>query len=705
MRILFAYFDFKADKDQLISPHLREDCSLNFSTEHNYSVTKEKVTTESGKIVQYTIAQKPKPESECLPKDFWGERIYNVTAIVGDNGSGKSTILHSLIRSVIRGLDPGVPFLLILQKSESEELQLYCSHGNNYTWIGTDSLFPQYEYPWELMKAKSMLLDNTLSFSSYGLTREYDRMSQNYKPKKGPYCEWQKQFYNKSLFASVQFSNDMSKYDLRTEINPVSSMMSIHFSYESFQEIRFLFDRNHLEVLEELEKQGYPVPRTKHLTVSVQDPMELFREQFKLEDNLYSILSPFFNRFYKLDFPYQIAIDAVINLMCYTDILFGKTKWNYPYEVVDECFSNKQMATAEEIARAAAVFIDRINVHYADDTLQKMLSFFQYIMSKAKTLSRLFPTAISKEARYEIDVEEIASKPRKCQNMVDFLEKYRADCDPRYYLMFFSGMSSGEKNLLRMLTQFRYMLRGPVDYKGRKKGVYLQNKYNEEELFCDTLFLFLDEVDLTYHVEWQRIIIAMLTTVLPRMFREKYFEEGKKGPGCCDIQVILATHSPLMLGDFPKSSIIYLPDPKSDNQTIVPKSSFGENLYTILKDGFFMKDTVGEIAKRKINAAARWCADVKRRERLSTDDKWKKEDETLSWKEEYEIHRKTAQLLSPGIIRNKLLQELNDCAYLIGIKELNDMQNDPEKLKLRIKELEIKLNMAEKKLAKAGIAE
>ena len=33
----------------------------------------------------------------ALPERFWGENIYNVTALAGDNGSGKSTIMNCLM--------------------------------------------------------------------------------------------------------------------------------------------------------------------------------------------------------------------------------------------------------------------------------------------------------------------------------------------------------------------------------------------------------------------------------------------------------------------------------------------------------------------------------------------------------------------------------------------------------------------------------
>lgn len=284
--------------------------------------------------------------------------------------------------------------------------------------------------------------------------------------------------------------------------------------------------------------------------------------------------------------------------------------------------------------------------------------------------------------------------------MTTFIENYRKACDPRYFLTFASGMSSGEKNLLRMLTQFRYMLKGPT---ADSKGIYLQNSFNGKERFCDSFFLFLDEIDLTYHVEWQRLIISMLTTVLPKMFREAYFpeedknaEKGEDNPGCKDIQVILATHSPLILGDFPKASVVYLQDPQKNKQ-VLQNSTFGDNLYTILKNGFFMNDTIGEFAKRKINNAAGWCAIVrdyfvKKKQGIQKGDRKKEEQ----WRNQFDDQYKIMELLPPGILQNKLKLELEECANWLGKPYPEKNQDDPAILKKRIEELEARLDLANK---------
>lgn len=704
MKILFAYFDFSANNNKQISAHLREECALNFSTDYNYAVQK----TSSG---HYSVSREKKPDKECLPKDFWGQRIYNITAIVGDNGSGKSTILHSIIKAVVRGLDPGVPFLMILQPLDSDQPYFYCSSQLGFTWDGVEPFRMQNEYPAQLLTAKCMLLDNTLSLSSYSLSLDYNESAHSFAPKDDPYLEWQKQLFNKSLYASIQFSNNISLSRIRASQNPVSDMMSIHFTYESFQELRFLFDRSHLEILNELEKQGYPVPKTEHLSVSIMHPDRMITSYFGSDSALHTAFSSLSRVFFDHGFAGQVIIDSTVNAICRLDDLLssdndedqsGQLETPEFINELSNVLSNRPIKTTKEIAKVADDFIKHLIEKYKSykKYLEPIQNFVQYVNDE-KTLPKVFREKTSGTSHNEpeclIDVKEVASDEIKQKCMISFIENYRKACDPRYFLVFVSGMSSGEKNLLRMLTQFRYILKGPT---AESKGIYLENAFNGREKYCDTFFLFLDEIDLTYHVEWQRLIISMLTTILPQMFREEYFPEGdknaKKGtdnPGCKDIQVILATHSPLILGDFPKASVIYLQDPQN-NKIALQNSTFGENLYTILKNGFFMNDTIGEFAKRKINDIAIWCFTVrdyyaKKRVNSKNTDNEKEEQWKNELKEKYEI----MQLLPPGILQNKLKLELEDCARMLDDTWQRYEQDDPVILKKQIEELKAQLSL------------
>lgn len=104
--------------------------------------------------------------------------------------------------------------------------------------------------------------------------------------------------------------------------------------------------------------------------------------------------------------------------------------------------------------------------------------------------------------------------------------------------------------------------------------------------------ILIDEIDLYSHPEWQRKIISQLIYSINKIEKEK------------PVQIVLSSHSPFILSDFPRENIIYLN--KYKGKTIVDNNnnhqqSFGANIYTLLKEAFFLENgAVGEFAKEKI---------------------------------------------------------------------------------------------------------
>ena len=101
--------------------------------------------------------------------------------------------------------------------------------------------------------------------------------------------------------------------------------------------------------------------------------------------------------------------------------------------------------------------------------------------------------------------------------------------------------------------------------------------------------LFIDEVELYYHPNWQRKYNYYLIEFLSKNFPNQRFN------------VYLATHSPFVLSDIPSQNIVFL---KNNAQISKKLNTFGANIHTLLSDAFFMEDgLMGEYAKSKINKA------------------------------------------------------------------------------------------------------
>lgn len=111
----------------------------------------------------------------------------------------------------------------------------------------------------------------------------------------------------------------------------------------------------------------------------------------------------------------------------------------------------------------------------------------------------------------------------------------------------------------------------------------------------DEYVLLLDEADLGYHPEWKKRFVNSIVKSLPTFF--SFPDKQAK------IQIIFSTHDPLTLSDMPKQNVVFL-DKNSDGITIISiqnKETFGANIHELLADSFFIEDGfIGDFAKDKI---------------------------------------------------------------------------------------------------------
>ena len=136
----------------------------------------------------------------------------------------------------------------------------------------------------------------------------------------------------------------------------------------------------------------------------------------------------------------------------------------------------------------------------------------------------------------------------------------------------FLELSSGEKLFLNILTNFAYTLfRLPDDYYG---------------------VMLFDEIELSFHPNWQKRLLKSFIHIQDEISKSKLLH----------LHLIFTSHSPFILSDLPKENIIFLEKGKQVYPFEEEKQTFGANIHTLLSHGFFMKDgLMGEFAKDKIN--------------------------------------------------------------------------------------------------------
>lgn len=209
-----------------------------------------------------------------------------------------------------------------------------------------------------------------------------------------------------------------------------------------------------------------------------------------------------------------------------------------------------------------------------------------------------------------------------------------------------SQMSSGQRQLLNLVCSVSYHLKN-IDNIPRLNGWVNYSNAN----------VVLDEIDLYFHPEYQRKIVKFLIDIFGKIKYEKIKA----------INFLISTHSPFVLSDVPKQNVLFLK--KGAQDFSMQENTFGANIHTLLKNGFFLDGMpIGDFAKEKINDL---FAQLNGSNEIASD----KLDE---------IERE-ALLVSEPLLRKQLLSLIANRRPLCIDKEL-------EILKKRVAELEGRLN-------------
>jgi len=140
------------------------------------------------------------------------------------------------------------------------------------------------------------------------------------------------------------------------------------------------------------------------------------------------------------------------------------------------------------------------------------------------------------------------------------------------------SLSSGEQSKFSLYSRF-YQVKVGINHENLRKN----------------LLILIDEGDICFHPEWQREFFSFIVKFLTGLFSEH------------DLQMIFTTNTPFITSDLPKSHIIFL---KKDGQKVIAleqrnfqHETFAANIHTLLSNSFYMDHTlIGQFAKEKIDA-------------------------------------------------------------------------------------------------------
>lgn len=516
---------------------------------------------------------------EFYPKNFFGDNV-NVTAIVGENGSGKSSLVKFIRlflkifleendrRSRFEPLSISQSLIVFYDKRKNKFLCL--DYEINCNLKAKDNI-EYILYEKDNYKNIDFLIDTIFPVLDYSLT--YDRLVHNFRLREDKENSKFQNFPNKS-------SRGVDFLDEEKEI--------IKKIFKNYKELN---DKKQWAIFEDF---FHP----QSITISFHRErfrMSLNRNNRENGQNIIQYLRDLREREEKITIKFLNLLNEIID--------------NLDSDYGSERFENFKELKGQEY-KFEGLCNKNISVVNMKDRMGEW-NIFKFDISNIS----------EDEINYLLDLSSTYIF------IIDIIDKN----DKK-----FNGLSFGEQQLLKVLNII-YFLANTKD--------------------IEKLLIFLDEIDIGFHPEWQKKVIKYILQ-LTKIMNNKEFH------------LLVSAHSPFILSDIPNQNIIFLNKNEEGNCKNVTNETtigtFGANIHTLLSHGFFMKDgLMGEFAKEKIDLAI----DYLNKPKLS--------------KKELEYCENIISIIGEPIIKRQL-QKMLDSKRLKKIDEIDKIYDEIEFLKHRI---------------------
>lgn len=477
-----------------------------------------------------------------LPPQWFGPNIKNITGIIGKNGAGKSNLIEYIIKT------------------------LCYQNGGIIIW-----------------KYNNILYRNKMSFE---ITCDFDLKEWHFWG--SPFGEIEKRIND----AAVIYYSPTIDRNLDHRKNGYHKFHDISNSFLLRQK-----HQNHITVpsyaqLPDVEyMQLHDIFRLILFFIYTREkgvdlPSDLRKPQYlRLGFHLFNNTIP--------DHPTYRAINKTQDKTFESQLKYFITRQIFDNLFIPESWN--ESTTLEEVLYTYCDDIDRFRPNIYDELVQ--------LYHKKKILCKLDvqkPTGIGDDFYLSIETDALSTKFLTALFAYYFREN---SCYASFSTMEllgnivnnsisinWDGMSSGESafyNFISRLYKELYIIEDEA-YNYRSNRIVILYKPKVKNVI-----LILDEAELSFHPEWQQRFMSLLIDSLNLIFHNIEF------------QIILASHSPILISDIPKSNIIFLrKNSAGECQVCNPMQrheTFGANIHTLFEDSFFLNGLpIGDFAKRKI---------------------------------------------------------------------------------------------------------
>lgn len=190
-----------------------------------------------------------------------------------------------------------------------------------------------------------------------------------------------------------------------------------------------------------------------------------------------------------------------------------------------------------------------------------------------------------------------------------------------------SRLSSGEQQLINSIQSTLYHLNNLESYS--------ESRERDNVKYKNALIVF-DEIELYFHPEYQRRIVYSFIREIDQLSLKLI--EG--------IHVIFITHSPFVLSDIPHTNQLNIIDGASSS---VVKKTFASNIHELLQDTFFLETKIGDFSESIID-------NILFKLNFIIDNKGTRKSNTLKKELLDKDYFNVINLIGDKLVRNKMLE-------------------------------------------------
>ncbi|MFX4219256.1 AAA family ATPase [Aliarcobacter butzleri] len=526
-------------------------------------------------------------EVEIIPKDYVSifPNNINITAIVGENGTGKTNLLKLILQNNIKPFSNKLFFIIFYEKMKGFKLFTFNKQvlikKNNLT---KNHIMDIHENPNSIFPLIKIFFSNNLEIDMKNKVT----------------------LKNLSTLSLLEKKINNLKYELLNSISIEKHKKSSNsFDYEnvSFEKQYFLIKSDDIELaINYIKNTNLKLPfNLNYINIEIKGNRKLTETKFiknrfnelVVEKEFYQVF--FSNNLRGLDAIKREIICNFLDYNLYEIKYYNNALFTMFIKKVEEKLYDKSIKNISLLYNEFDKIFNIID-HKEIQPLKKFLDYFTNAKEFLKICEEIFK---NKTLSISYPIDKIPT------NFIKLYKEFTKYENKFLIFSFENLLSSGQQSFLEnFIRTYNFLVEDNY-----------HNKNTNNILFC------IDEGETSFHPNWQKKYIYNLIKFLSENFKEK------------EIHIIITSHSPFILSDIPKENVIFLEKYKEDDDEVkkdiqkigncknaiknIELKTFGANIHTLLSNGFFMSDgLMGEFAKSKIEEIKEFYELVKKCEKV-----------------------------------------------------------------------------------------